>query len=101
MKAENELACSHTIDGIAYGLPCASVPDDDLTSTILFRRYGSLEACVVERVVLDMHGHALRFRVVARPLRHCPRQEDAARLKPEIVMQAARPVLLDDERRRP
>ena len=49
-------------------------------------------------MVLDVHRHPLFGRIVARPSRHRPAQHDAVELEPEVVVQPARPVLLDDER---
>src|SRR3546814_4629855 len=49
--------------GIADRQPRAVVPDDDLARAVLAFRNRSLKAAVVDRMVLDMHRHALLARV--------------------------------------
>ena len=47
-------------------------------------------------MVLDVNGEPLVVRIEARAARHGPAFHDAIELKPQIVMQATRGVLLDD-----
>jgi hypothetical protein len=48
-------------------------------------------------VILDVHRQAALFGIEGRPFGDRPRCENAARFEPEIVVQPARAVLLDDE----
>ena len=57
----------------------------------------ALEVEVVERMVLDVDGHALHVGVERRTLRHRPAHEHAVVLETEVVVQAAGPVALHDE----
>ena len=78
-------------------LPGALVPDNHLAGAILLFRNGALEARIRDRVILDLHRHALVLAVVAGAFRHGPAFHGAVEFQPEIVMQAAGPVFLDDE----
>ena len=51
----------------------------------------------VQSVVVDLDGKALVVWIERRSLRHCPGFEHAIKLKPKIVMQLGRIMLLDDE----
>ena len=48
-------------------------------------------------MILDVHGQALLPRVQAGPLRHRPAEQHAVQLEAEVVVQAGRRVLLDQE----
>ena len=58
----------------------------------------AFEAAVLERMVLDLHREPLVRRIEARPLGHRPALQHAVELQPEVVVQMAGGVLLDDER---
>src|SRR5207247_7009893 len=58
----------------------------------------ALEGAVLERMILDVHGEALVGGIEAGTLGHRPALEDAFELEPEVVVQPARRVLLDDEK---
>ena len=58
------------------------------------------ERRVLERVVLDVHRERLGAALERNALRDGPRREHAVALEPEVVVEAARGVLLDDEDRR-
>ena len=79
----------------------AAVPDDDVAGAVFLLRNHAFERGVVERMVLGFDGEALLAQLVGRTLRHGPRLEHAIELEPEIVVQAAGGVLLDDEQQRP
>ncbi len=75
----------------------ATIPDLDRPGAVLTGGYLSLEVGVGERMILDVnrqvtlgarHGHALR---------HRPAREDAAPLEPQVIVEPARRVPLDDE----
>jgi len=57
----------------------------------------AFEGVVRERVVLDLHGEALRARIERRALRHGPRAHRAADLQAKVEVTRRRGVLLDDE----
>ena len=101
VEAKDELALGHAVARIADRLPRAAVPDDHGAGAVLARRDRALEAGVGERMVLDVDRHLHLRRVERRPLRHRPAEQHAVELEAKVVVQAARPVLLDDERQRP
>jgi hypothetical protein len=96
-ELEVELAPGEAALRVALGLPGAAVPDLDRAGAVLAGRDAALEAPVLERVVLDVHRQALLAHFHGRALRHRPRHEHTAQLEPEVVVQAARGVLLHDE----
>ena len=100
VQPEQQLALGHAFARVAHRLPGAAVPDDHFPGAVLLRRDRPFEAGVVERMVLDVDRHLHLRRVVRRPLRHRPAQQHAVVLEAEVVVQPARPVLLDDEDRR-
>ena len=75
----------------------AAVPDLDGAGAVLALRDLALERRVVERMVLDVHGEVLRARLERHALRYGPAREHAVALEPEVVVEAARGVSLDDE----
>ena len=77
--------------------PRAPVPHDHVAAAVLARGDDAFEVEVVERVVLDVHRHALRVGIERRSLRHRPAQQHPAGLEPEVVVQARGPVALHDE----
>src|SRR5881296_1204790 len=91
------MALAVTTPRIAVGAPRSAVPQRDRPRAVLFFRNHTLEAAVIERVVLDVHGQPLVRRIEARALRHRPAFERPIELETEIVMQAAGCVLLHDE----
>jgi hypothetical protein len=77
----------------------AGVPDLDRARAVLALGDLALEAGVVERMVLDVHGEVPLARLERHALRHRPGEEDAVALEPEVVVEAARIMALDDEDR--
>jgi len=100
VQPELELAGAKPLARVADRLPCAVVPDDHLAGAVLSLRDRPFEARVVDRMVLDLHGHALVVRVEAGSLRYRPALQRAVELEAKVVVQASRRVLLDDERER-
>src|SRR5690606_27826212 len=78
-------------------LPGAAVPDQDAAAAVLALRDHALEVGVLERVVLGLRCEPPLAGHEARSLRHRPALEHAVELEPEVVVQAARGVLLHDE----
>ena len=77
----------------------AVVPDLDGAGAVLAFRDLSLEAPVVERVVLDVNGQVLLARLERNALRHRPAEEDAVAFQTEVVVEPPRVVALHDEDR--
>ena len=99
LAVQPELQLAGAIAGarIADRFPGAVVPHDHRAAAVLAFRDLAFEAAVVERMVLHVHGHALVGRVEARPLGNGPALQRAIELEPEVVVQVAGGVLLDDE----
>ena len=97
MQREDELAFRDAVVDVADRLPASLVPHDHAAGAVVALGDLALETAVVERMVLDLHRHALLRRVEARPLGHGPREQHAVPLQPEVVVQPRRPVLLDHE----
>ena len=83
--------------GIEQPFHLAGVPDDHRARAILALRDHALERAVLDRMVLRAHGEALHVGIEGRALRHRPAHQHAVMLKPEIVVQPRRRVLLHDE----
>ena len=103
LAGEGELQPAFTQPGdrIAGGHPGAPVPHENRSATVLARGDDALEAAVLERVVLGLHGEAFVGGIEARPLGDGPAHEHATDLEAEVVVEAAGGVLLDHERRAP
>ena len=97
VEYEFELAVAQAFIHIRDRLPRALVPDHHGTAAVLAFRDGSLEAAVLDRVVLDLDGEALVGDDVARPLSDRPAFEHAAPAKAKVVVEARGGVLLNDE----
>src|SRR5262245_25599751 len=81
--------------------PGAAIPQHHGARAVLLRRDDAFEAPVLEGMVLDVHGEPAHGWIQAGALRNRPRQQHPVELQPEVVVQLARCVLLDDERQRP
>ena len=100
MEPELELAVLDRLAPVErrrLGLPGAPVPDDDVAGAVLLGRDDALEVEVLDRVVLDVDGHAPDLRVEGRALGDGPADEDAVDLEAEVVVEARRAMALDDE----
>lgn len=95
MEFENEFSLVKAVPRVPDGFPSAAVPDDDGAGAVLFRRNGPFKAAVVERVVFDMHRHTFLGRIATRAFWHGPAQQNPIELEAQIVVKAARPVLLN------
>src|SRR5262249_27756012 len=97
LQAEVEVAFLQPSDRIAFGIPAPAIPDEHGPAAIFALRDGAFERIVFDRVVLDLDREALLPRYEARSARHRPALHHPAKLKPQIVMKAARRMLLNDE----
>src|SRR5262249_12817036 len=77
----------------------AVVPDLHRPGAVLARRDLALERRIVERVVLDVYRERLLAGLERYALRDRPARERAVPLEPEVVVQPASIVPLDDEDR--
>ena len=77
--------------------PAAAVPQQHGAAAILALGDHPFEPAVIHGVVLDMNGEPLLAGIEAGTLRHRPALQDAIEFEAEIVMQAARGVLLYDK----
>ena len=75
----------------------AAIPDLDRAGAVLTGRDLALEVGVVERVILDVHRQVPLAGRERHPLRDGPAREHPVALEPEVVVQPARGVALDDE----
>jgi hypothetical protein len=78
-------------------IPEATIPNHHRAAAVLALRNRALEVAVIQRMVLDLHREPLVVGVERRTFRHSPRLEDPIKLKPQVVVQVRRRVLLDDE----
>ncbi len=82
---------------IALRLPSAAIPDDHRARAIFALRNISLEIKVFDRVVLGVDRKPLFADREARAFGDRPAFQDSVHLEPQIVMQPARRVFLNDE----
>ena len=87
----------HLAVGPLLTLIGAVVPEDHRAAAVLALRDLAFEAAVLQRVVLGVDGQVVRRRIQRKALRHGPRDEHAVALQPEVPVQCARVMLLDDE----
>src|SRR5947209_20599893 len=78
----------------------SAVPDDDFTGAVLALRDHSLECRVFQWMILGAARHPPVLRVCRRPFGYRPGYEHPADFEAEVVVIAARRVVLDDGRRR-
>ena len=84
---------------LLHELVGAPVPDLDRAGAVVPLRDLAFEARVVERMILDMDGQDAHARLERHALRHGPRGERPVALEPEVVVEVAGVVALDDEDR--
>ncbi len=77
-----------------------AIPDLDPPGAVLALRDLAVEGRVLERVVLDVDGERASARLERNALRHGPRGKRAVPFEPEVVVEPAGIVALDDEDRR-
>ncbi len=76
----------------------AAIPHDDRARAVVAGRNHALEVAVLERMVFDGDCKMLVGGIHRGAFRNRPRAQDAFHLESEIVVEAARRVLLYDER---
>ncbi len=97
MQLELQMPLGIAFLGVVDRRPSPAIPDDHGAAAIFALGDGAFEAAIVQRMVLDMDRQALLARNQARPLGHGPALEHPIHLQPQIVMQPAGGVFLDDE----
>ena len=75
----------------------AGVPDRHPAAPVLALRDVALEGRILQRMVLGMHGKVVLLRGLRQSLRERPRGKHAVAFEPEVPVEAARVVLLNDE----
>ena len=88
----DDLVCAPLFD-----VACADVPDVHRPRAVLALRDGAFEFGILNRMVLGLHGEAVRVGFQRWPLRHGPGDQHAVVLEPEIPVQVRGVVLADDE----
>ena len=84
---------------IAFCFEGAVVPDDYVAGAIISLGYFTLELGVLERVIFSLNSEAFIARIHRRAFGDGPGLHHAIHFQPEIVMQAPRVMLLNDELR--
>ncbi len=99
LEGELQIAPAQSLVGIAHRLPDPAIPELHGPSPVLALGDGPFEAAVLERMVFHPRGQMPVLGIEGRPFGHGPGQEDAVEFESEVVVQPARGVLLDDERK--
>lgn len=86
--------------GIADRLPPSLVPDDDFAGAIFAFWNAPFKAGIGKGMIFDLDGHAFIVRVNAGSFGNGPAFHYAVEFKPEVVVQAAGPMLLNNEGKR-
>src|ERR1700732_2658714 len=97
VQRKRQMPFSKPLLRIALRLPSAAVPDDHRARAIFALRNISLEIKVFDRVVLGADRKPLFADREARAFGDRPAFQDSVDLEPQIVMQPARRVFLNDE----
>jgi hypothetical protein len=97
LKLKVEMALRVALVSVADRRPGSAVPDDH-RAPFAFRNR-AFEAAIFERMVLDMDREAFLAGDKARAAGHSPALQHAIHLKPEIVMEPSRVMLLNHEAR--
>ena len=100
LQDELQLASAQILVHVAQGLPRPFVPEHHDAAAVLALRNGTFEVAVVERMVLHMHGQALVSGVVRGAFGDGPAEQRAVPFQPQVVMVAARQMVLHDEAKR-
>ena len=91
------MTVSQTLPRVADRLPCAAIPDIDMSSPILTGRNVPFEFGVIERVVLDLDGKPPLADAFARTFRNRPALQHAIELEAKIEVQLPGRMPLDHE----
>src|SRR6202035_2254987 len=98
LELELELALAPRLERLALlGAPGAAVPEQHGAAAVFPGRDDALEGAGIDRVVLDLPRQPLLVRIQARPFRHRPALQHAVHLQAEVIVQAARGMLLHHE----
>ena len=97
MQFKLELSAFEARDGVTHRRPQAAVPDDDIACSVLFGWNLAFKVGVGKRMVFHMHAHALDSRVETGPLGNSPTFQRALQFQPEVIVQIACCMLLDDK----
>src|ERR1700746_2061200 len=96
-ELEVEFSLGEPLVRIALRRPRAAIPDQHGAAAVLALRDGAFEVLIVDRMIFHFHREALLAGHEARSLGDGPALEHAVEFEAEVVMQAARRVLLDHE----
>ena len=99
-QLEAQLAARERLVRVFERDPDAAVPHDRLAGAVVALGDHAFEVGVLDGMVLDLHGEPLLAGIERRTFRHRPRAQHAAVLEPQVVVEAARRVLLDAEEAR-
>jgi hypothetical protein len=97
LERERQAAFLQALMRVAIGKPAPAVPDHDGAAAVLALRDGAFEFVVLDGVVLDVDGKPLLPRHQARAAGDRPALHHAVELQPEVVVQPAGGVLLNDK----
>ena len=97
LQLKFEFAFSVGLGRIGERRPHPTVPDDDITCTVMPFGDVTFKAGVIEGMVLYVNSQAFDLRVQRRTFGHGPALEGAVDFEAEIVMQAGCVMLLDTE----
>ena len=97
IEREIKMALGVSLSRIAFGQPASLVPDDHGAAAVLALRDHALEGEVFHRVVFGVDGKPLLAGHQARAAGDGPALQDPVELKPQVVMQPRRVVLLHAE----
>ncbi len=105
LEVEGDVALLVRLGRVALRLPGAAVPQHHGAAAILALRDGAFERAVFDRMILDLDRQPAVLGIEAGSARDGPALVDAVDLQPEVIVQAARRMHLDDvsaaARRRP
>ena len=85
---------------LAVHIIVAAIPDHDSAAAVVALRDHALEILVIDRVILDLDREMFFAPLPGDALGHGPGFQNAVHLQPEIVVQPARVMFLNDEARR-
>ena len=100
LEIEEQLPLLQPFLGILDGPPAPEIPDDHGAGPVVPLGDHAFEVGVLDRVVLHLHREPLLGRVERGSLGHRPREQHAAPLEAQVVVEPARRVLLHHEQAR-
>src|SRR4029077_14533986 len=92
VEGEAQVSFPERLLGVPVTRPGALVPDPHVTRAVLALRDVTLEAAVLEPVILHLHGEALGRRIERGALGNRPAAQRPAELEAEIEVPRARVV---------